>query len=70
MEQKLISIFLTGYQGEKVAVQEHLNEYLAKGWKVKQMESLGAAGIGGEHSHGWSRETWGGWLIVLLERTE
>lgn len=67
-EQKLVSIFLTGYHGMAGDVQEHLKEYLAEGWKVKQMEPPSVSAIAG--SHAGSRESWGGWLIVLLERTE
>jgi hypothetical protein len=67
--QKLLTIYLDreGYRvkGQRSPghgiVQEHLSEYLQKGWKVKMVSGAGGAG-GGAGSIGC------GWVVVVLEQ--
>jgi hypothetical protein len=42
-------------------VQEHLEEYLKQGWKVKMITGAGGAGAG-------AGEIGCGWVVVVLER--
>jgi hypothetical protein len=67
-QQKVVSIFLAGQGDRKEGVQEHLNDYLSLGWRVKQLETLNALGVGATRPAGSNRESWGGWIIVLLEK--
>lgn len=61
MQQKLVSIYLSNRGDPHPHVQEHLGDYLAQGWRIKEFKPLDGAG-GGENFH------LGGWIIVLLEK--
>lgn len=73
--QKLVTIYLdnqhhyqqsgwkTGQRDETVPrVEEHLEDHLAAGWKIKSVETFCSGGA----SHIYVR----GWITVLLERDE
>jgi hypothetical protein len=57
--QKLVTVWL-GSPGS--AVNEHLNEYLGDGWRVKSMVGVGMAAAENELANGF--------LAVLLEKKE
>lgn len=58
VEQKVVSLSLSSgeQRDQQRPIAEHFSEYIADGWKVKQLTSLST---GGAH----------GWIVVLLERT-
>lgn len=74
MQQKLVTIFLSihgtydktkGRNKKKKAhglVEEHLNDYLQVGWRIKQITALGGGGRGEGYD-----DFVGGWVVVLLE---
>lgn len=65
-QQKLITVFFNETLERpmrKEAVQEHLQSYLSKGWRITQIHPGHSAGMGG--SAGMN-----GWLAVLLEMAD
>jgi hypothetical protein len=61
MQQTFVSIYVTDLYSRDCEVKEHLTDYLAQGWLIKEFKSLDGSG-GGETTAS------GGWIIVLLEK--
>jgi hypothetical protein len=61
--QKLVTVLLhetNSSDSHHGAVEEHLDEYLGKGWRVRSVTPIG-------HTGGQSRGT-RAWMAVVLER--
>lgn len=67
MRQKVVSIYfdvshtIGGHKAAHGEIEEHLEPYLADGWRVTTLTPLGSAGGSASTS---------GWLVALLERPE
>ena len=57
--QKLVTIYLNAVKVKHGTVEEHLSEYLAKGWRIVSIATAGGAS-------GW--ESTSAFVAVLLEK--
>jgi hypothetical protein len=57
--QKLVTIYLNAVKVKHGTVEEHLSEYLAKGWRIASLATAGGAS---------GYESTSAFVAVLLER--
>jgi hypothetical protein len=59
--QKLVTICLSGHKITHGVVEEHLADYLAKGWRISSVCAAGG-------SSAYATAT--AWIVVVLERLQ
>jgi len=60
--QKLLTIYISDAKSPKHgAIEEHLEQYMAEGWRIKKIDTLGGTHVQGALS---------GWIVVMIERND
>lgn len=69
LHQKLVTIGLFGSPPEHGNVEIHLENYLSDGWRIAQVLPAGVASGNTTIDEDNMCADFGGWLVVILERT-